>query len=247
MQKSYNIPTFLLWIALASITVSCEQENSPLLTGKGSLSLLMDTKSETDIPVVMKSAPTVDVDTFHIVIKKDGQPIEQNFDTFKELREEGQPLLLPVGSYTAEASSGELPEAAFGQPCYRGHREFFIEENTVNEVKLHCTPQSIKVSLKYTDSFLNLINPDFEVTVTNSRAELVFRKTETRSAYFQVSQHFTVHVKGTSKEFGTRIDFAGDLKHIKDGVEQPLKEADHLIVTLDAYKESPKIKSVEIQ
>lgn len=51
---------------------------------------------------------------------------------------------------------------------------------------------------------------------------------------------------GTAKEFGTRIDFAGDLKHLENGVEQKLKAGDHLIVTLDAYKETPTVKSVQI-
>ncbi len=213
----------------------------------GSLSLLMDTKNGTDIPVIMKSTSTVDVDTFHIVIKDSkGQPIKQNFDTFAELKREGLPLLLPIGTYMAEASSGDLPKAACDSPCYRGQKEFVIEENTVTEVKLHCTHQSIKVSVKYTDDFLNMINPDFQVTVTNGKAELLFSKDETRSGFFTVNQLFTVHVTGTAKEFGTRVDFAGDLKHLENDVEQELKAGDHLIVTLDAYKETPKVKSVEV-
>ena len=162
------------------------------------------------------------------------------------MKKEGLPLLLPVGTYTAEAFSGDLSEAAFDSPCYRGQKKFVIEENTVTEVKLHCTHQSIKVSLKYTDAFLSMINPDFKVTVTNSKAELLFTKQETRSGFFAVSQLFTVHVTGTAKEFGTRIDFAGDLKHLENGVEQKLKAGDHLIVTLDAYKETPTVKSVQI-
>lgn len=230
---------------LVLIFSSCQKDI--YIEPQGSLSLLMDTKSGTDIPVIMKSASTVDVDTFHIVIKDaNGQPIKQNFDTFAELKKEGLPLLLPIGTYTAEASSGDLPEAAFDSPCYRGVKEFIIEENTVTEVKLHCTHQSIKVSLKYTDAFLNMIHPDFKVKVTNSKAELLFTKQETRSGFFTVSQLFTVHVTGTAKEFGTRIDFAGDLKHLENGEEQQLKAGDHLIVTLDAYKETPTVKSVQI-
>ena len=139
---------YILFGFLLSIHFSCQHS---ILEGKkeGSLSLLMDTKSGTDIPVIMKSTSTVDVDPFHIVIKNaGGQPIKQNFDTFSELKKEGMPLLLPIGAYMAEASSGDLPEAAFDSPCYRGQKEFVIEENTVTEVKLHCTHQRIKVSLK---------------------------------------------------------------------------------------------------
>lgn len=241
-----NTIHYYIFVLSTILLCSCQKE-SDLSEGCGSLSLLMDTKSGTDIPVIMKSASTVDVDTFHIVIKDaNGQPIKQNFDTFAELKKEGLPLLLPIGTYTAEASSGDLPEAAFDSPCYRGVKEFIIEENTVTEVKLHCTHQSIKVSLKYTDAFLNMIHPDFKVKVTNSKAELLFTKQETRSGFFTVSQLFTVHVTGTAKEFGTRIDFAGDLKHLENGEEQQLKAGDHLIVTLDAYKETPTVKSVEI-
>lgn len=241
-----NTIHYYIFVLSTILLCSCQKE-SDLSEGCGSLSLLMDTKSGTDIPVIMKSASTVDVDTFHIVIKDaNGQPIKQNFDTFAELKKEGLPLLLPIGTYTAEASSGDLPEAAFDSPCYRGVKEFIIEENTVTEVKLHCTHQSIKVSLKYTDAFLNMIHPDFKVKVTNSKAELLFTKLETRSGFFTVSQLFTVHVTGTAKEFGTRIDFAGDLKHLENGEELQLKAGDHLIVTLDAYKETPTVKSVQI-
>lgn len=240
-----SLRCILFAIYLVLILSSCQKDI--YIEPQGSLSLLMDTKSGTDIPVIMKSASTVDVDTFHIVIKDaNGQPIKQNFDTFAELKKEGLPLLLPIGTYTAEASSGDLPEAAFDSPCYRGVKEFIIEENTVTEVKLHCTHQSIKVSLKYTDAFLNMIHPDFKVKVTNSKAELLFTKQETRSGFFTVSQLFTVHVTGTAKEFGTRIDFAGDLKHLENGEELQLKAGDHLIVTLDAYKETPTVKSVQI-
>lgn len=240
-----SLRCILFAIYLVLIFSSCQKDI--YIEPQGSLSLLMDTKSGTDIPVIMKSASTVDVDTFHIVIKDaNGQPIKQNFDTFAELKKEGLPLLLPIGIYTAEASSGDLPEAAFDSPCYRGVKEFIIEENTVTEVKLHCTHQSIKVSLKYTDAFLNMIHPDFKVKVTNSKAELLFTKQETRSGFFTVSQLFTVHVTGTAKEFGTRIDFAGDLKHLENSEEQQLKAGDHLIVTLDAYKETPTVKSVQI-
>ena len=183
----------------STIFLSSCQKDFESSEGRGSLSLLMDTKSGTDIPVIMKSTSTVDVDTFHIVIKDvSGLPIKQNFDTFAELKKEGLPLLLPVGTYTAEAFSGDLSEAAFDSPCYRGQKKFVIEENTVTEVKLHCTHQSIKVSLKYTDAFLSMINPDFKVTVTNSKAELLFTKQETRSGFFAVGQLFTVHVTGTA-------------------------------------------------
>ena len=145
----------------STIFLSSCQKDFESSEGRGSLSLLMDTKSGTDIPVIMKSTSTVDVDTFHIVIKDvSGLPIKQNFDTFAELKKEGLPLLLPVGTYTAEAFSGDLSEAAFDSPCYRGQKKFVIEENTVTEVKLHCTHQSIKVSLKYTDAFLSMINPE---------------------------------------------------------------------------------------
>ena len=71
---------------LICILFSCQQENMQY-NQHGSLSLLMDTKSGTDIPAIMKSTSTVDVDTFHIVIKDaGGQPIKQNFDTFAELK-----------------------------------------------------------------------------------------------------------------------------------------------------------------
>lgn len=241
MQKIH----YILLLFLAGIIISCQQDEETSAVGR--LSLDMDTKSGTDIPVVLKSAATVDVDTFHIVIKDaSGNPVKQNFDTFAELKKEGMPLILPVGSYTVEASSGDLPDAVFDKPCYRGNKPFAIEENTVTEIKIHCKHQSIKVSLKYTDNFLNMINSDFKVSVTNSRAELIFTEKEKRSAFFTVSQLFTVHVTGTSKEFGTRIDFAGDIKHIKDGAEQELKAGDHLIVTLDAYKESPIVKSIQV-
>lgn len=235
-------------IFLVVIFLSSCQKDIEIKSVLGSLSLQMDTRSGTDIPVTLKSVSTIDVDTFHIVIKDaSGTPIRQNFDTFEELKKEGMPLLLPVGTYLAEASSGELPDAAFDSPCYRGAKEFVIEENTVTEINLHCTHQSIKVSLKYTDAFLNMINPDFTVTVTNGKADLLFTKPETRSGFFTVSQLFTVHVKGVAKEFGTRVDFAGDLKHIVDGAVQTLKAGDHLIVTLDAYKETPLLKSVEVK
>lgn len=249
---------YILFLLLGFGFIACQSSEPEASAKQGSLALIMDSRGGIDIPVVpiMKSeaAPTVDVDTFHVVIRNEaGLQIAQNFDTFEELLQVGMPLLLPIGKYTAEASSGILPDAAFGIPCYRGSKDFIIEENTVSEVKLHCTPQSLKVTLKYTDNFHAQIKSDYKIIVANGLGgTLVFTKEEIRSGYFIVQEPISLHIEGISKEFGTRVDFAADLKHIDvSGDEHPLEMGDHLIVTLDAEKvtltPTPSIKSIELR
>lgn len=59
MNKMYRS---LILVCFSCLLFSCT-ENDRWNIQKGSLSLLMDTKSGTDIPVIMKSTSTVDVDT----------------------------------------------------------------------------------------------------------------------------------------------------------------------------------------
>lgn len=244
MKKINYISLLLLGFGF----LACQSEQPEGLTKQGSLALLMDSRESIDISLtpIMKSeiAPTADVNDFHIVIKNhEGTPIVQEFDTFEELRHVGMPLLLPVGTYTAEASSGILPKAAFGVPCYRGEKQFIIEENTVSEVKLHCTPQSLKVTLVYTEEFHAAINADYKVSVTNGDGgSLEFTKEETRSGYFTVHEPMSLHLVGTYSAFGNELNQGYYLNNIKDGKEIALKKGDHLIVTLDVQEFAPLLE-----
>ncbi len=86
------------------------------------------------------------------------------------------PIVLNVGSYKAEAKSGEKLNAAFENPYYEGKtaRSFKISPDQTTSVDITCTLANTIFSVEFPESFSDDFS-DYEVTVTNGKGDkLVF-------------------------------------------------------------------------
>lgn len=89
--------------------------------------------------------------------------------TYAQVKENDDKISLPAGAYTLVASShgGDVPPAVMDNPIYGTSTEFTIEAGEVTEIQesLVCTLQQCKVTVAYSDEFLETITGAGETTV----------------------------------------------------------------------------------
>jgi len=214
--------------------------------GMGGLRLENKTSTQITIPVITKSANFDDVvvDDFYLGIlnKADGSVIKE-FDTFSSLvdSEDGLPLLLPHGEYTAISSSFKKGEMKVSDaPYFVDQQDFVIEEKKTTNVTLKCTFESLGVELELSEQFKKKLeeepnNYGYEVTVSNGVADWDFSIDKMAPGYFlDPCDELVVKVRvrlGSSNQWYPERTYR--LKN--DGVSPKLGE--YYIIRLDAGKE----------
>lgn len=138
------------------------------------------------------------------IINSKGQVIKETDDseTWKT------PIALEIGTYTIKASSNGFDgqDSGFDIPYYVGSKEITIQANKELQETITCTLANVKVSVKFGPAFLEkfkgrTINVQVgDQTNTNKFAPLNFTTTETRSAYFPVSNLYaTITINNPEK------------------------------------------------
>ena len=101
------------------------------------------------------------------IIDADGGEVMRK--TYEEVKNNDNKLSIPAGSYTlvASSSSDEVPAAAFEQPVYGVSKEFTIEAGMTTPIgELVCTLQQCKVTVSYSDDFLQMVTGPCSTKVT---------------------------------------------------------------------------------
>lgn len=138
------------------------------------------------------------------IINSKGQVIKETDDS--ETWE--TPIALEIGTYTIKASSNGFDgqDSGFDIPYYVGSKEITIQANKELQETITCTLANVKVSVKFDPAFLEkfkgrTINVQVgDQTNTNKFAPLNFTTTETRSAYFPVSNLYaTITINNPEK------------------------------------------------
>ena len=101
------------------------------------------------------------------IIDADGGEVMRK--TYEEVKNNDNKLSIPAGSYTlvASSSSDEVPASAFEQPVYGVSKEFTIEAGMTTPIgELVCTLQQCKVTVSYSDDFLQMVTGPCSTKVT---------------------------------------------------------------------------------
>lgn len=201
--KHIVLPGLCILLALTS----CEMKKEILESGKqgtdtqGILDLSVNSENEETVlnPIGTKASSALDVNNFSVEITNNNDVVIKNFDTYKELKEQGT-FLLEKGSYKVKASSGELKEAAFDAPVFANTETFVIEPKKITKTDIVCEMQNIKVLIKCSESFISSFKPDFEVFVTNGKGTLTFKNNiiqENTAGYFKPGDFLKLVVNAT--------------------------------------------------
>ncbi|WP_298554040.1 DUF4493 domain-containing protein [uncultured Parabacteroides sp.] len=189
----------ILWSFVLLCTASCSQnedDNPPVFPDNaGGLNVAANMSTEQVIPVITRSADFsgLSADDFYIKILNDKGEVVKEFESLTAMRDEGLPVILSTGNYTAFASSFK-PDGveASANPYFEvegGSHPFVIEEKRTTQVTLKCVYKSLGVELVLSEQFQELLdkeseNYDYKVNVSNGEASYEFSKDEMNPAYF---------------------------------------------------------------
>ncbi len=219
----------------AAVFAGCKKVTPELPTGLQ----LQVTTDDTFVDKIVKSAATVDINTFSVeIVKKDGK--FSNTWLYGEL-----PSLveLSVGEYTVTVSSPESAKVNWENPVYGGSMDFAILDGVVTPINVVCTLQNMKNSVYCSENLIKSLST-FEVKVANSDGFLVWSSDEVgvysqsgdgvktivkepaKQAYFSVNP-LNINISGYRSLDGTSATLVYEIKKVE--------ARDHHILYVDAY------------
>ena len=227
----------IIYTVLMAVAVSagCKKVTPELPTG---LQLQVST-DDTFVDKIVKSAASVDINTFNVeIVKKDGK--FSNTWLYGEL-----PSLveLSVGEYTVTVSSPESSKVNWESPVYGGSMDFAILDGVVTPLDVVCTLQNMKNSVYCSENLVKSLST-FEVKVANADGFLIWsseevgvysqsaegvktiKKEPVKQAYFSVNP-LNINISGYRSLDGTSANLVYEIKKVE--------ARDHHILYVDAY------------
>lgn len=189
----------ILWAFALLCAASCSQNedaNTPVFPDNtGGLNVAANMSTEQVIPVITRSADFsgLSADDFYIKISNGEGEVTKEFESLATMRDQGLPVILPIGDYVAFAASFKPDGVKVSQNPYfeveSGGHPFVIEEKRTTQVTLKCVYKSLGVELVLSEQFQNLLekefeNYDYKVNVSNGSTSYEFSKDEMKPAYF---------------------------------------------------------------
>lgn len=146
------------------------------------------------------------VDNYVIQILDADGNIVQEFDAYTQLQGDNGIVELPVGTYKVRSASysGDEEEAAVDKPYYFSEKEFVVNNGEVTNVKDTCKLNSVVVNVGYNESFLNEVQDNYSITLTNGVGVLTLDKNVNGTAYFRTAATMSIVVRATTKN-GTDV------------------------------------------
>lgn len=204
----------LIVMAAALSMISCNNEIFTPSVGVGYLAVELSAETTDGT-----KAEDVDLADFDIVITG---PSELSC----KCAELPEIVALEPGYYTISVASPFSEPAAFEQPIFGAESGFEIQDGATSSVKLICTMQNMKVTIRPSDAFRSQMK-SYTVTVDNSYGELTWTQSEIDAG---VAGYFTVAPLAISL---TGISL-GDAELSYDGLITDVEASDHHVITFDS-------------
>ncbi len=183
--------------------------------GIGKLKLNVSTDGKDYVEVTKTTGGDINTDEFGILIKDASGETVNSWEHFADVDEI---IGLKNGDYSVEASSGEMPSAAWDAPHYSGQQNFSIVPEQITAVNLICALDNAKVTLEYTQEFKDYFQGDFEVRLVNDdytseNTPIVFTASETRSAYIKPQRFELLFTSSKAPSHATVIETVNPKDH----------------------------------
>ena len=177
--------------AALMLFASCQKSPVQNIKGDGFLSF-GEFSLDVDETVVTKAETAGDNYSINIL---DADGNVQKSMTYDQVMAAGDMISLPAGSYTLTASSlaGDVPYAAWENPIYGTSKEFEIIAGEVTEIgNLTCTLLQCKVTVSYSDEFLESITGEGTTTVEVTTGHPLVYALNANGTYDQSAGFFSV-------------------------------------------------------
>jgi len=175
--------------SLCFIFNSCSKKDKPEQLLKGKLKLNVGVSVVVnDVSNKLKSG----CDNFLVKVFNQNDEVVASYTHASDVPD---PMELPEGTYHVVASSAESCQSAiFEDPYYLGTSDdFTITAGQTSTVDITCTLANIMVTVVYTSQVTSSFT-DYSTKVSNTGANLVFLKGETRAGYFNSG---ALHIEAT--------------------------------------------------
>lgn len=201
-------------LAVSALLSSCAMDAPFGEGGEGTLTLTTDIRGD-----VSKTTRALGESELQQLREKCIVYIENNLGVirkYKGVDNIPSQIKLGVGSYVAEAWSGDSVSASFDKKWYRGYQKFDIVEGS-NALTLRCNIANVIVSVD--PASLDIHLSDLKVTFSHTRGELVFTDQNIADAkgYFMMPDgDFTVNykVEGTKSD-GSPYSREGKIENVE--------------------------------
>ena len=170
-MKYYHIA--LLAVTLASVATGCKDETWNYEdNGESKHGTLSSRSIEYEVNAAAIVSRAASTDDFIVEITDGNSEVIDRY-TYKELPDE---IDMEVGDYAVCVRTPEVYKAAWDAPYYEGVQTFTIKEDATTEVeKVICRLANVKVSVRMSDEFRQLVSDDCKLTVVaNDNGELVY-------------------------------------------------------------------------
>ena len=233
MKRKIHI-LYLFVFLIAGLT-SCEMKDD--LFGKkpsredlpkevGVLDLKLDPQKEKTITGNGETKATdesLDVNDFSVKILDENGEVVEEYASYADIDE----VLLATGKYQVVATKGELKDAAYDTPYYEGKDTCTITSQEVSSLVTPCVLSNKKITVAYTDDFLDRFKDDYEIVMTNGNGVLTLKSDEEKKPFFKTTDQldFTLHATTRS---GLETQYFCDLY-----TDPTVKDYNNIVVWLD--------------
>lgn len=236
-----NIHILYLFVFLIAGFTSCEMKDD--LFGKkpsredlpkevGLLDLKLDPQKEKTITGNATRASdtdeSLDVSDFSVkIIDENGEVVEE-YASYADIDE----VLLATGKYQVVATKGELRDAAYDTPYYEGKDSCEITSQEVSSLVTPCVLSNKKITVAYTDEFLERFKEDYEIVMTNGEGVLTLKSDEEKKPFFKTTDQLDFVLHATTRS-GLETQYFCDLYN-----DPTVKEYNNIVVRLDVDPET---------
>lgn len=180
--------------ALLIVVPSCQKKIDNSGPRKGTLSFA-DFSLSIDETIALKSSASQEQTEYYIFIY-DHDENEVLKTTYTEIQSSLSDIELRAGVYTLSARTIEenVPEASFDSPVYGITQQITINPGEVTRLgSLVCTLLQCKVTISYTDEFLEMVTGSCSVEVSVVAGHSLSYNLEADGSYEQRAGYFAVH------------------------------------------------------
>lgn len=158
--------------------LSC-QDDKIEQEGDGWLDLKVNFNTKTNPEIAVRSMER----DYAVIIKNEEGRVLKRYATREDMPEE---ITLSAGTYTAEVTSGDNPDAAFSSPYFTGSEEFSIKSNEASQTEITCMLANAKVSVNYSERVKQYFS-SYKTSVSVPKGCITFTEDNEEYGYFKVA------------------------------------------------------------
>lgn len=189
-------------LALSAFTSCTNEEDGPVLAGKGTMQLSVDILKATP-----KTRAVSEVTDFPVIVKDEAGNTVVSYNSVTEVPDK---VTLSVGNYIVESHTPDELTKKMIAPYYKGASPMEILKGITSEVTVSCKMQNSLIKVVYDEEFRNVFT-SWTITIDDGSGMVLSfdEQGEQNSVYYYFGENgvkeLTVNFRGTTKDGSTIV------------------------------------------